>query len=308
MSDLDRQRFGVSAHALPVGEVCPEAPWLARNGTPSELWREALRFGLIGKLKPSPPHLVTYGVYLRQLSDVVALHVDHAVNDAVEDSKLGIIPDFALTPAVVNTAPYGPIEGTLIADGYIEGTKVQRPPRGDFDMDVVGVVDHAWVSTPGNEGEGAIAVVLQHELVRNGKRHLDDLELAACGLAFAAERNVERMKLGRCYHSPTRPPVYDWSLVIEDAGMTQYWERIQRALMRPHVAAPGDHCERCPVRTLCAQWQYPILIDGTTTLKTLTNNVNAETYPKLKGLTSAMKHVLGIAEAKLRTYEREGRG
>lgn len=308
MSDLERQRFNVPAHVLPTAEVCPEAAWLGRNGLPLEFWREGFRFGLIARLRSSEAHERTYQAYLRQLSDNFALQVQHAVDQSAEDVRLGVIPNIAEIAPVVSTAPYGPIEGTLIGDGYIDGQKYTRPIGGDFDMDIIGNVDHAWVTTPGEGDAGAIGMVLQHELGNLGKRFSDTLDMAACGLAWAAHRNVDRMMLGRCYHYVTRPAVYEWTPVIEAEEMKVYWERCQRALARPHVAAPGGQCERCPVRSLCAQWQYPILIDGTTPLKTLTERVDDKTYPKLKGMVAAMKHVLGVAEAKLRTYEREGRG
>lgn len=304
MTDPDRYRFAVAARALPVAEVCPEAAWLARLGAPMEVWREGMRFGLAG-----PAQEGAYNAYRRMMSDVVALHVSHAVSDIQDDIKVGVIPEVAVLAPSLTSTPYGPIEGTLIKDGaYIEGKTYTRPRGGDFDIDITGSVDHAWVNIPGDGGAGPVAVVLQHELSRYGLLRVDSLDMAFYGLAWAAARNCDRMILGRCYHSPTKPPIYEWTPVIEEAAMTQYWERCRRALMRPHEAAPGDHCERCPVRATCAQWQYPILIDGTTTLKTLTGNLTSETYPKLKGLIGAMKHVLGVAEAKLRTFEREGRG
>lgn len=291
--------MSVPASVLPIAEVCPEAAWLAKGGAPGELWRRALRLGIQSSITPALGSLENYRAHLSKLSDVLAVHVQGAVDDAVESKRSGQIPTSARFAQDVTSKPYGAIEGHMD-----QGAPIARSAP-DFLVELYGSIDHAWTEI--REDGPSIAVVLQHELIREGSPHPDDLDVAALGLMWTGMVDCARMRLGRCYHAPAKPPIFRWSPVLDELAMGVVWERCKRAVGHGRSPFVGPHCESCRVRRSCTEWQHPVLMNGEQVLRPFTNAVTAESYPRLRRLTASMREVLNVAEARMRTFEKEGR-
>lgn len=270
--------------ALPTGEICTEALRLAcANGPRGEAWRQAFH---VGAREPSAETIETYRVMKAALPDVVAVAVESAIADYREDLRIGVVPSAHRVDLYLEMD----LEGRVPAKGT---------PR-------LGVrLDHAWVSIPGVDGP-ATAVVLQHELIRLGSPPPTTLDIALAGMAWAGVHDLDRMRLGRCYHAPGKPPVYKWTDIIDERAMTTYWARIHRTFARECSAVVGEQCERCEVRRSCRAWLLPVLETGPEALRSLVRRggLAANDVPRVRWVVNAMREAVTVAEGQLRSFER----
>lgn len=276
----------VPAALLPIAEICPEAMHLGKLGARrADAWREAFRFGVTSSGSAlTAMSLSAYKASKEALPDRVAVAVEEAVNDVAADYKLGIIPTGARFVLKLDSSDVG-----------------LAPPEDPISF----AVDHAWSETP--KSGASIAVVLQHELIMMGSPPPTALDLALAGIVFAAGTDSDRMKLGRCYHSPGKPQIYKWTDVIEDAEMMTYWGRIARIWTRERIAVEGPHCETCDVRRACATWQLPILERPHDVMAILMSRTGVASHNavRLRRLVAAMREAVAVGEGQLRAYDRE---
>lgn len=289
MATLPEPRIYPAA-ILPVAETCPGSlaltqvdPW---NAGIDWRWREAFRLGTV--TPPSAHSVETYRQVKGWLPDFYAVHVEAALEGYRRELGTTSLPSAHRRQVVLDMD----LEGRLPAKG---------------DVRILAQVDCAW--TEAHDGGKYIAVGLSHELAALGRRPVDDLDLAFVAIALAAFYDVERVKVGRCYHSPTRDPEYVWSKVFDEASLMGYWERITKIFRAPHALVDSPRCEMCAVRRKCSQWILPTW-PGTPLSemqKTLTGQQmisHAESLV-MRRHSKRLREVAEMIDGQLRAYQRD---
>lgn len=280
------------ALVLPIAEVCPGVLDLAVNEPRSDgierLWREAFYMGA------SPPTAHTVESYKRLrgfMPDLLAIDVAGAVEDYQADMRTGDV-----LPTLHRFA--------FEVDGDLEG---RVPAKGGERISIV--VDCAWCVSPGADGEGKRAVVLQHELARLGSNDVKALDIMFAGIAMSAIYGTDRAQLGRCIHSPGKPPVYKWTAILTEDAMQGAWERISHTLKRRREYVTSELCESCPYRKRCPAWMLPAGVGGSmATYRTLTGQdpLAANDVPAVRRYVKSLREAADMAEGQMRALKREG--
>lgn len=278
------------AALLPVAEVCSGALDVQVLQVPpasvSEQWREAFT---LGGMAPTAFSVEAYRNAKARLPSMYAVDVETALEDYQADVRAGLIPGVHRFAVEVN----GDLEGRVPAVGR------ER---------IFHRVDCTWHVAPGEAAAGR-TVVLQHELARDGMRDVLDLDLMFAAIALSAETGARFVQLGRCFHSPGKPPVYRWSRTLGEEDMGIYWERIARIFRRRRELALTDVCERCPVRRRCPQWMLPAVYGSSTPaayrLISGQDPAAANDIVSIRRYVKALREAVEVGEGQLRTLVRE---
>lgn len=281
----------VSYHAslLPTAETCPGSleVWNGRVGM-TQLWRQAF---ILGIQPPTVASIEGFRVLKTSLTDLYAVDVDGAIEDYNADVRDGVIPSAHRLAFEVTSD----LEGRVPAVGE---TRIHF------------TIDCAWAVSKNAEGTETRAVVLQHELARHSTGKVDDLDLAFAGIAMAALYDVPRMQLGRCYHSPGKRPVYQWTKVLGEAEIAVYWERIAGIFRRRPDLNMSPLCETCVPRRQCPQWMLPAAHGATPTYRKLTGQepYGVNEVSEIRRFVKSLREAADAAEGQLRSLKREGMG
>jgi len=243
---------------------------------------------------------------MRALSLSDRLAVDGWYADYVEDVRRGTIP----ATHVFNRVLAMELSG-----------RVLPKTEGAGPSTIWGNVDCAWCTSEstGKDPE-TIAVVLQHYLDSPGDRPppQEDLHLAYLGLAWAETNEVERARVGRCFHRPAGEPRYEWSPVLGDHELAAIWRRVRQTVAAPRTASVSAYCEVCPARRHCQAWLLPAVMGAHEALRPFQRKggppLNKQTAGKALRIVGAMKDAAALVEGQLRAYARaeggipDGRG
>lgn len=293
----------IDARLLSVAERCGEAPFLAKehpvatlddrrrdaflsaiyaaNATPNERESmERIRAAAFGALTAEDA---------AEISDWFA--------DYSEDCRRGLIP---FTHGVE-------VRLAMDHEGRVAKKTAPLPELG-----VVGSADHAWCEKPGEDP--TIAVVLMHAR-DDGSTELPsaDLGLAFLALAWAGFADLDRAKVGKCYHRKQGAPRYVWSPILEEADLENVWSRVRHVLSGKRAPTVGNHCEACPQRRTCSAWLAPPLQLAHDALRPFTShrhgeNLTRENAPRALRVVSAMRDALSLFEGQLRTLAKQEGG
>lgn len=279
------------AALLPVAETCPGALDIyLRTPTPSveERWREAFT---LGGMEPTAYSLDAYRRAKLGLPDLLSIDVEAALEDYQADVRAGLIPSIHRFAVDVDAD----LEGRVPAVG-----RERIHTR----------IDCTWQVAPGADSMSGRTVVLQHELARFEPADVMGLDLAFAALAMATANGTHYVQMGRCFHAPSKPPVYRWSRTLDEVGMEALWERIGRIFRRRRETVRTELCESCGVRRRCPEWILPAVHVGRTEAYKFASGQDpahgANDVSEIKRYVKALREAADVAEGHLRALRRDG--
>jgi len=233
---------------------------------------------------------------LGALTPTDRLAVDGWYADYVEDMRRGTIPAIHVFDRPL----------AMEANG-----KVVDKPAAYTPTTILANADCAWcTSESSGKDPETIAVVLQHYLDAPGERLLpqDDLHLAYLALAWAETNEVDRARVGRCFHRPAGEPRYEWSPVLGERELASIWQRVRKAVAAPRAAVVSGYCERCPAHRHCGAWLLPAVAGAHEALRPFQRKggppLNKQSAGKALRIVGAMKEAVAVMESNLRAFAR----
>lgn len=192
--------------------------------------------------------------------------------------------------------------------------KVVHKPESYSPTTILGNADCAWcVSESAGKDPEAVGVVLMHQLETTAPLpppH-EDLHLAYLALAWAETNELDRARVGRCYHAHGKAPRYEWSPTLGEQELASVWQRVRRAATATRTAVVGGHCEMCPARRHCKAWLLP----WETASEALApfRRRGGPPLDKVKAakalrVVGSMRETIGVIESQLRTFARDEGG
>lgn len=288
---------GMLAHA----EVCGAAPLLPRTGTIADRRRDAFLSAIYAADAPLNARdgaerirAAAFGA----LSPADSAEITSWFADYAEDVRRGVIPVMHSFDVVLG----------MDAEG-----KATRHPDHQSPTTVIGSADNTWCETPGEAS--TVAVVLMHASERGDMANpAEDLGLAFLALAWAQVMDLDRAKVGRCYHRARGEPRYVWSPILEERDLEAVWTRVQATAAGRAGSSPtvGAHCETCPVRLACAAWLGPPMQLAHDALRPFQgrgyDKLTRANAARALRVVQAMRDAVHLFEAQLRTLAREEGG